>query len=87
MAYYEAYTLSGRTLGNWYTQDDDLSVGNYGDADYLRGLVYTHVHAIVQAVKSADPGAKFEWLLPMDVNNSVLYWNQGYPYARGRPHE
>jgi len=46
-------------------------------------LVYSHVHAIVQAVKSAYPGAKFEWLLPMDVNNPAVYWNQGYPYPQG----
>jgi len=34
-------------------------------------------------VKSAYPGAKFEWLLPMDVNNPAVYWNQGYPYPQG----
>jgi hypothetical protein len=83
MAYYDAYTLSGRTLGNWYTQDDDPSTGSHGDANYLRGLVYAHMHVIAQAVKSSYPNAKFEWLLPLDVNNPSVYWNQGYPYPQG----
>jgi hypothetical protein len=83
MAYYDAHTLSGRTLGNWYTQDDDPSAGSYGDANYLRGLVYAHMHAIAQAVKTAYSAAKFEWLLPTDVNNPSVYWNAGYPYPQG----
>ena len=83
MAYYDAYTLSGRALGGWYTQDDDPSAGSYGDANYLRGLLYAHMHAIVAAVKAAHAGAKFEWLLPMDVNAPSVYWNRGYPYPQG----
>jgi hypothetical protein len=83
MAYYDAYTLSGRSLGNWYTQDDDPSTGSYGDANYLRGLLYSHMHAIASAVKTACSTARFEWLLPMDVNNPAVYWNAGYPYPQG----
>ena len=83
MAYYDAHTLSGRALGNWCTQDDDPSAASYGDANYLRGLVYAHMHAIAQAVKSAYANTKFEWLLPMDVNHPSVYWNQGYPYPQG----
>ena len=83
MAYYDAHTTSGRSLGNWYTQDDDPSAGSHGDADYLRELLHAHMHAIAQAVKGAYSGAKMEWLLPMDVNNPTAYWNQGYPYPQG----
>jgi hypothetical protein len=41
------------------------------------------MHAIAQAVKTAYPGAKFEWLLPLDTNNPTVYWNAGYPYPQG----
>jgi hypothetical protein len=41
------------------------------------------MHAIAQAVKGTYSGAKFEWLLPMDTNNQVVYWNAGYPYPQG----
>ena len=89
MAYYDAYTASaaatalGRALASFWTQDDDPSINSHADANFLRGLLYTHVHAIVQAVKAAYAGAKFEWLLPMDVNNPTVYWNAGYPYPQG----
>jgi hypothetical protein len=89
MAYYDAYTAAaaltalGRALANFYTQDDNPSVNSYADANFLRGLVYTHMHSIAQAVKTAYSGAKCEWLLPMDVNNPVVYWNAGYPYPQG----
>ena len=89
MAYYDAYTAAaaltalGRALANFYTQDDNPSVNSYADANFLRGLVYTHMHSIAQAVKTAYSGAKFEWLLPMDVNNPTCYWNAGYPYPQG----
>jgi hypothetical protein len=89
MAYYDAYTAAaavtalGRALASFWTQDDDPSVNSHADANFLRGLVYTHMHAIAQAVKTAYPGAKFEWLLPLDTNNPTVYWNAGYPYPQG----
>ena len=89
MAYYDAYTLSaataalGRSLAQFYTQNDDPSVNSYADANFLRGQVYAHIHAIVAAVKAAYSGAKMEWLLPTDVNSAAVYWNQGYPYPQG----
>lgn len=89
MAYYDAYTAAaaasvlGRVLASFWTQDDDPSVNSHADANFLRTCLYTHVHAIVQAVKAAYPSAKFEWLLPMDVNNPTVYWNAGYPYPQG----
>jgi len=78
-------TLPGRALGNWYT--DDPSVGNYGDANCLRVLIYIHMHPIVQAVKSAYLGAKFEWLLPMDVDNPRRVLEPELSLSVGRPHE
>ena len=89
MAYYDAYTAAaaltalGRALASFWTQDDDPSVNSYADANFLRGLVYTHMHAIAQAVKAAYSGAKIEWLLPLDTNNPTVYWNAGYPYPQG----
>jgi len=89
MAYYDAYTAAaavtalGRTLASFWTQDDDPSQNAYADANFLRGLVYAHMHAIAQAVKATYAGAKIEWLLPMDTNNPTVYWNAGYPYPQG----
>jgi len=89
MAYYDAYTAAaalaalGRALASFWTQDDDPAVNTHADANFLRGLVYAHMHAIAAAVKAAYSGAKFEWLLPMDVNNPAVYWNAGYPYPQG----
>ena len=89
MAYYDAYTAAaaattlGRALASFSTQDDDPSVNSYADSNFLRGLVYAHMHAIAQAVKTAYAGAKVEWLLPMDTNKPTVYWNAGYPYPQG----
>jgi hypothetical protein len=89
MAYYDAYTASaavmalGRALASFWTQDDDPSVNSHADANFLRTQVYTHMHAIAQAVKAAYPAAKIEWLLPLDTNNPTVYWNAGYPYPQG----
>ena len=89
MAYYDDYTAAaavtalGRALAMFSTQDDDPALNSYADANFLRGLVYTHMHAIAQAVKTAYPGARFEWLLPLDTNNPTVYWNAGYPYPQG----
>lgn len=89
MAYYDAYTVAaasvalGRALASFWTQDDDPSVNGHADANFLRTCLYTYAHAIVQAVKAAYPSAKFEWLLPMDVNSPSVYWNTGYPYPQG----
>jgi hypothetical protein len=89
MAYYDAYTAAaalaalGRGLASFWTQDDNPSINSYADANFLRTQVYTHMHAIAQAVKAAYPGAKIEWLLPMDTNHPTVYWNAGYPYPQG----
>jgi hypothetical protein len=89
MAYYDAYTAAaavtalGRALASFWTQDDDPAVNSHADANVLRTQVYTHMHSIARAVKAAFAAAKFEWLLPTDVNNPSVYWNQGYPYPQG----
>jgi hypothetical protein len=89
MAYYDAYTAAaalaalGLALASFWTQDDDPGVNSHADANFLRGLVYAHMHVIAAAVKAAYSGAKFEWLLPLDTNNPSVYWNAGYPYPQG----
>jgi hypothetical protein len=89
MAYYDAYTAVaavaalGRALASFWTQDDDPSINSHADANFLRNQVYTHMHAIAQAVKAVYAGAKVEWLLPLDTNNPIVYWNAGYPYPQG----
>ncbi len=89
MAYYDAYTAAqatsslGRALATFTCQDSDPSINSYANANLLRTLAYNHAHAIVQAVKTAYSSAKFEWLLPMDVNQQGVYWNPGYPYPQG----
>ena len=89
MAYYDAYTAAaalaalGRALASFWTQDDDPSVNSHADANFLRTQVYSHMHAIAQAVKAAYPAARIEWLLPLDTNNPAVYWNAGYPYPQG----
>jgi hypothetical protein len=89
MAYYDPYTAAaaltvlGRALASFWTQDDDPSVNSHADANFLRSLVYAHMHTIAQAVKAAYAGAKIEWLLPLDTNNPTVYWNAGYPYPQG----
>jgi hypothetical protein len=89
MAYYDAFTAAaavtalGRALASFWTQDDNPNANAYADANFLRGLLYTHMHAIAQAVKVAYSGARCEWLLPMDTNAPAVYWNAGYPYPQG----
>ena len=89
MAYYDAYTAAaaltalGRALASFWTQDDNPNVNSFADANFLRGQLYTHMHAIALAVKTAYAGAKIEWLLPLDTNNPTVYWNAGYPYPQG----
>ena len=89
MAFYDANTAAaaltalGRALAAFSTQDDNPGLNSYADANFLRGLVSAHMHAIAQAVKTAYPAAKMEWLLPLDTNNPTVYWNAGYPYPQG----
>jgi len=77
MSYYDAYTAAAaeatlaRPLAQFQTPDDDPSLNDYGDTNFLRGQVKTHIDAIRTYVLSAYPDAKFELLWPYDVNNPV----------------
>ena len=88
MAYYDAYTAAeavlgfSRPLASFWTQDDDPA-SHASDVALLVGLLYAHMHAIASAVKAAYPAAKFEWLLPMDVNAPAVFWTWAYPYPQG----
>jgi len=89
MAYYDAYTAAGAVtalgsaLASFWTQDDDPSINSHADADFLRGLIYTHIHTIWTAVLAAQPAAQAEWLLPMDVNYPSVFWTNAQPYPQG----
>lgn len=88
MALYDADQASaaasalGRPLVKFYTQDDDPTV-NPTDVAFLWGRVKDQCDGIKTAVTGVVPGAKFEWLYPLDVNHPSLYWNYTYPFAQG----
>jgi hypothetical protein len=79
MAYYDAATAAaaqtalGRSLYTFTCQDDDPSVNNGADVQFLAGQLKTHADAIRTAVLAQYPNAKFELLYPNDVNNPVCY--------------
>ncbi len=88
MAYYDANTaaraviaLGGATPDFW-TQDDDPTV-HAAAVTFLSGLVVTHVNAIIAAVLVTYAGAKFELLLPLDVNNATCYYTPDLPFPQG----
>jgi hypothetical protein len=89
MGYYDAVTAAavntalGRPLYKFTCQDDDPTVNNGADADFLAAQLKAHVDAIRQAVLSPYPNAKFELLYPNDVNNAVCYANAQNPYPQG----
>jgi hypothetical protein len=57
---------AGLAIFTWPT--DDPSVNGYADANFLRGLIYTHCSGIASFVKATYSNAKFEILWPYDVN-------------------
>lgn len=75
MAFYDAYTANrfqtqyGRALHTFLTPNDDPSVNSYVDANFLRQTVKDHVDAIRSYVLATHPGAVFELLWPLDVND------------------
>ncbi|MEB2361906.1 MAG: hypothetical protein OZ929_11260 [Bryobacterales bacterium] len=75
MAFYDAYTTAafqsaqGRPLQLFVTPNDDPSVNDHVDADFLRQAVRDHVAAIRSHVLASHPSAKFEILWPLDVND------------------
>lgn len=89
MAYYDAYTSAqalsvlGRPLVVFTGPDNDPSINNYADADFLQGQLYTHMHSVWTAVTGATSAAKFELLFPYDANCPLAYQNTTYPYSIG----
>jgi hypothetical protein len=88
MAYYDlwaaaaAVTALGRALASFYTQDDNPS-GHSADTSFLSACISTHIQSIIAAVLVAQPGAKFEWLFPLDVNFPTCYYTANVPYPQG----
>ncbi len=68
MAFYDADTQAA-ALATFHTPNDDPSINNYGDANFLRTRLYNYVAAIQSAVLAQYPSAVFELLWPMDVND------------------
>jgi hypothetical protein len=87
--YYDAYTAQaaqtalGRSLAAFYTQDDDPTVNGSADANFLAGLIKTHIDSIRTTVLAAYSGAKFELLWPYDVNFATCYYTPDVPYPQG----
>jgi hypothetical protein len=74
MAYYDAATTAaaqaalGRNLVIFNNPDDDPQINGAADATFLRNRLRDHVAALASAVRTAYPSARFEVLLPVDVN-------------------
>ncbi len=89
MAYYDANTAAaalvalGRVLASFWTQDDDPTINGGADVAFLTGLLKTHVDAIISAVLGTYAGAKFELLLPYDVDHATCYHTLDVPFPQG----
>ncbi len=89
MGYYDPVTTAaaqstlGRSLYAFTCQDDDPTVNNGVDANFLAAQLKAHVDAIREAVLAAYPNAQFELLYPNDVNNPVCYVNAQNQYPQG----
>jgi hypothetical protein len=74
MAYYDSATKAaalaalGRDLATFNGPDDDPQANGGADAMFLRNRLRDHVAALTSTVRAAYPGARFEVLLPLDVN-------------------
>ena len=89
MGYYDAVTSQaavaalGRSLHVFTCQDDDPTVNNSADSNFLSSQLKAHVDAIRAAVLASYPSAKFELLYPNDVNHSTCYVNAANAYPQG----
>jgi len=74
MGYYDPYTAAlayatlGRALHVFMAPTDDPAVNGYEDADFLAGRIVAQMEELRAHVLASRPLAKFEWLLPYDVN-------------------
>lgn len=79
MAYYDAVTKAaalaaiGRPLAMFGSQDEDPTINNGADVQFLAGQLKAHVDEIRTGVLVDYPQAKFELLFPNDVNNKTCY--------------
>ncbi len=89
MAYYDAATSAaatsalGRPLYKFTCQDDDPTVNNGADTDFLAARLKAHIDGIREGVLAKFPNAKFEILYPNDVNNPVCYAGPNVTYSQG----
>ncbi len=89
MGYYDPVTTAaaqaalGRSLYAFTCQDDDPTVNNGADANFLAAQLKAHVDAIREAVLTAYSNAQFELLYPNDVNNPTCYVNAQNQYPQG----
>jgi hypothetical protein len=89
MGFYDPVTAAaanaalGRPLYKFTCQDDDPTVNDGADANFLAARLKAHVDATRTAVLAAYPNAKFEILYPNDVNHSVCYVKAHNPYPQG----
>ncbi len=74
MAYYDAATSAAalpaldRSLYVFGSPNDNPGVNSSADAIFLRDRLRDHVAALVSGVRAVYPTARFEVLLPLDVN-------------------
>lgn len=90
MGYYDDDTKAaaqanfGRALAKFTCQDQDPdSVNGGADANWLRGLIKTHIDVIRNHVLATYAGAKFELLYPNDVNLGSVYHTLDFPFPQG----
>ncbi|MBV9610954.1 MAG: hypothetical protein JO091_00710, partial [Acidobacteriaceae bacterium] len=89
MAYYDAVTHAaaqqalGRPLYKFTCQDDDATMNNGADVNFLAERLKSHVDAIRAAVLAQYPNTKFELLYPHDVNNPTCLLGPDVPYPQG----
>lgn len=75
MAFYDADTTAaaqaelGRALATFAAPDSDPSVNAYADANFLRARLKAFADAVRASVVAAVPGAVFELLWPLDVDD------------------
>ena len=71
MAFYDADTTAafGGTLHTFSTPNDNPNVNAFADANFLRSRLEAYVDGVRATVLAAYPGALFELLWPMDVND------------------
>ena len=89
MGYYDPVTNAaaqsalGRSLYAFTCQDDDPTINNSADTNFLAAQLKAHVDAIREAVLAEYPNAQFELLYPNDVNNPSCYVNPQNQYPQG----